>query len=112
MPAGTACLGPERAADLKKSPRHATKNFHAVFDSEPTRASVTPTLCGFRVRAATHHFKERNHGFGNHSVDRVDPDAGRGDSDLAAQQELGLRAQWGLGLVVIILLVLVLMGKL
>src|SRR5664279_2201450 len=51
-----------------------------------------------RTESARSQLQGEPHEPGHDPVDRSDPDADRRHSDLASQQELGLRAQWRVGL--------------
>ncbi|ABD70439.1 hypothetical protein Rfer_2726 [Rhodoferax ferrireducens T118] len=53
-----------------------------------------------------------SHGPRNHTSHHSDPDAGWGYANLAAQQEWGYGPSGALGLVVVIIIVLLLMGRL
>lgn len=65
---------------------------HLSFSPGMQAASVS--VCTLDAHAS---LLGENHEFRNHTAGRSDSDAGRGYSDLAAQQKLGLRTQWSIG---------------
>src|SRR5258706_744632 len=63
----------------------------------PARTAAYKRLLGWRAPRGNRGSR-RSHELGNHTADCFDSDAAWRNSDLAAQQELGLRAQWRAGL--------------